>query len=146
MKTQLCIRSSATAENPGHSLISVIIPVLNEAPTIASVVAFARQNPRVGEVLVVDDGSIDGTPELARAAGARVVTSTMLGKGGSMEDGVRLVRNDLLLYLDGDLRGLADDLIDRLAAPILSGEADFVKARFTRSAGRVTLLTARPLL
>lgn len=146
MTTPLCIRSGATAENLERRLISVIIPVLNEAPTIGSVVEFARQNPRVGEVVVVDDGSIDGTPELACAAGARVVTSTMLGKGGSMQDGVGLASNELLLYLDGDLRGLADNLIDRMTDPLLSGEADFVKARFTRSAGRVTLLTARPLL
>jgi glycosyltransferase involved in cell wall biosynthesis len=67
-------------------MISVIIPVLNESPTVASVVAFARRSPGVSEVIVVDDGSIDGTPEEARQAGARVVTSTLLGKGASMED------------------------------------------------------------
>src|SRR5205814_3037269 len=79
MNTPLCTRPSLTAEDPGDGMVSVIIPVLNEAPTIAAVVAFARRSPRVSEVVVVDDGSIDGTPELARAAGARVVTSTMLG-------------------------------------------------------------------
>lgn len=127
-------------------MISVVIPVLNEAPTIASVVAFARSSPCVGEVLVVDDGSIDGTPDLAREAGAVVITSTMLGKGASMADGLREARFRTLLYLDGDLRELQPDLIARMTHPLLEGEADFVKARFTRSAGRVTLLTARPLL
>ena len=68
-------------------MISVVVPVLNESPTVASVVQFARQSPCVAEVIVVDDGSIDGTPELAAQAGARVVTSTLLGKGASMEDG-----------------------------------------------------------
>ena len=80
-------------------MISVITPVLNESPTVASVVSFARQSPRVSEVIVVDDGSIDGTPELAARAGARVVTSTLLGKGASMEDGVWAAQNEIILFL-----------------------------------------------
>lgn len=127
-------------------MISVIIPVLNESATIASVVAFARQAPHVSEVIVVDDGSIDGTPELARAAGAKVITSTLLGKGASMADGMVVAQNEILLYLDGDLAGLQDDLIPRMALPLLEGQADFVKASFSRRAGRVTALTAKPLL
>ena len=137
---------SAAGLNRRGEKISVIIPVLNEAPTIGSVVEFARRSPLVSEVIVLDDGSIDGTPERARSAGARVVTSTMLGKGGSMEDGVQMAANELLLYLDGDLTGLEPELITRMAEPLLADKADFVKARFTRSAGRVTVLTARPLL
>jgi glucosyl-3-phosphoglycerate synthase len=129
-----------------HPKVSVIIPVLNESARVASVVRFALRSPLVGEVIVVDDGSIDGTPELAEAAGARVITSTLLGKGASMEDGLLAARHDALLYLDGDLAGLSEDLIAGMTLPVLSGEADFVKARFSRRAGRVTVLTARPLL
>lgn len=127
-------------------MISVIIPVLNESPTVASVVAFAQRSEFVSEVIVVDDGSIDGTPESALSAGARVVTSTLLGKGASMEDGTWAARNDIVLFLDGDLSGLADDLIEKLTRPLINNQADFVKAKFTRAAGRVTVLTARPLL
>jgi glycosyltransferase involved in cell wall biosynthesis len=100
----------------------------------------------VREVIVVDDGSIDGTPELAKSAGARVMTSFMLGKGGSMEDGYRKAKSEIVLYLDGDLTGLEEDLIEKMCRPLLNGETDFVKARFSRRAGRVTTLTARPLL
>lgn len=127
-------------------MVTVVIPVLNESATIGSVVQFAQRSPLVNEVIVVDDGSIDGTPELASAAGARVITSTMLGKGGSMEDGMRLASNEAILYLDGDLRGLADGTVEKMCWPILSDQADFVKAKFTRTAGRVTVLTAKPLL
>jgi len=126
--------------------VSVIIPALNESETVASVVEFARRCPLVDEVVVVDDGSVDGTPELATAAGAIVFTSTMLGKGVSMEDGLDLAKNEIVLYLDGDLTGLSPDVIERMVEPVLADNADFVKARFTRSAGRVTTLTARPLL
>jgi glucosyl-3-phosphoglycerate synthase len=129
-----------------HRSVSVIIPVLNESARVASVVRLALRSPLVGEVIVVDDGSIDGTPELAEAAGARVVTSTLLGKGASMEDGLLAAQHDTLLYLDGDLAGLSDDLVERMTKPVLKDEADFVKARFARRAGRVTVLTARPLL
>src|SRR6185503_12407250 len=131
---------------PEKGRLSVIIPALNEAETIGAMVEFAHRSALVSEVIVVDDGSIDGTPELAAAAGARVITSTMLGKGASMEDGMRVARNEWLLYLDGDLRGLATDLIERMALPLMRDQADFVKARFQRAEGRVTALTAKPLL
>lgn len=131
---------------PGSRKVSVIIPVLNESARIASVVKLALKSKRVGEVIVVDDGSIDGSPELAKAAGARVFTSKFIGKGGSMEEGLTEARYDTLLYLDGDLAGLSDDLVEQMTDPVLEGRFDFVKARFSRRAGRVTVLTARPLL
>ena len=127
-------------------MISVIIPVLNESVTIGSVIEFASRSRNVSEVIVVDDGSIDGTAELARAAGARVITSTFLGKGASMQDGMRAAVNEVLVYLDGDLSGLDANLIEKLTQPILEDAADLVKASFSRDAGRVTILTARPLL
>jgi glucosyl-3-phosphoglycerate synthase len=126
--------------------VTVVIPVLNESATIADLVRFARADRLVGEVLVIDDGSIDGTPELAAQAGARVVTSALMGKGESMEEGWQHARHDVLVYLDGDLTGLRKDLFRTLTAPLFADEADFVKARFTRAAGRVTILTAKPLL
>jgi glucosyl-3-phosphoglycerate synthase len=139
-------RNMRLGEQRNLGRVSVIIPALNECETIASVVEFARCSRRVNEVIVVDDGSIDGTPELAEIAGARVITSTMLGKGASMQDGLVAARNETLLFLDGDLRGLRPDLVEAMTEPIFSGTADFVKAKFTRAAGRVTVLTAKPLL
>jgi glucosyl-3-phosphoglycerate synthase len=126
--------------------VTVVIPVLNESRTIANVVKFALRDERVGEVLVIDDGSIDGTDELAERAGARVVTSSLLGKGVSMEDGLQASQFEHIVYLDGDLRGLHRDLIKRMTQPLLRDKADFVKAKFARSGGRVTVLTAKPLL
>ena len=129
-----------------HAYASVVIPALNEAQRIAHVVAYALADPATAEVIVIDDSSIDDTARLASQAGARVVTRTMLGKGASMHDGVGLAACDILVYLDGDLAGLRSGIITDLCLPILSNRADCVKARFGRSGGRVTELTAKPML
>jgi glucosyl-3-phosphoglycerate synthase len=126
--------------------VSVVIPALNEATRIAQVVAYALSDPATAEVIVVDDSSIDDTAQLAAAAGARVITSTMLGKGRSMRDGLLVAAHDLVAYLDGDLAGLRPRIISDLAAPLLEDRADFVKASFGRGSGRVTELTAKPML
>ena len=125
---------------------TVVIPALNEARRIADVVAYALADEATSEVLVIDDSSIDDTARLAREAGARVITSTMLGKGASMGDGATAAKEDLLVYLDGDLSGLRPGIITDLCRPLLRGQADFVKARFGRGGGRVTELTAKPML
>jgi len=126
-------------------MLTVAIPALNEAANIGAVVRFAKAHPFVREVIVVDDGSIDDTVRLANDAGAKVITSSLLGKGPSMKDALDIATTDLILYLDGDMRRLDASLIDRMLAPFDRG-ADFVKASFARASGRVTELTARPLL
>lgn len=137
---------AAVPRLPLASCATVVIPALNEARRIADVVRHALADPATAEVIVVDDSSIDATAELARDAGARVILSSMLGKGPSMRDGLELAREELIVYLDGDLAGLRPGLISDLCRPLLRGEADFVKACFGRSGGRVTELTAKPML
>jgi glucosyl-3-phosphoglycerate synthase len=131
---------------PLAAYATVVIPALNEAARIAGVVAHAHADPATAEVIVIDDSSVDDTAALARAAGARVVTSSMLGKGASMHDGAFEAACPFVVYLDGDLAGLEPRIVSRLCEPLLRGEADFVKARFGRSGGRVTELTAKPML
>jgi len=139
-------QGSVVVDMPLARCCTVVIPALNEAKRIADVVTYALADPATDEVLVVDDSSIDDTARLAQAAGARVVTSTMLGKGASMRDGMMAARNELLVYLDGDLAGLSDGIISDLVRPLVRDQADFVKARFGRVGGRVTELTAKPML
>ncbi len=127
-------------------MISVVIPALNESKTIGHVVREMFRSPVVSEVIVVDDGSIDGTPEIAAKDGATVMTSSLLGKGASMRDGALAANNEFLMYVDGDLTGLASDIVDRMTQPLRTHQSDFVKARFNRSGGRVTELSAKPLL
>ena len=136
----------APPELPLAACVSVVIPALNEASRIASVVAYALADPATAEVIVVDDGSIDDTAALARGAGAQVLASGMLGKGVSMKEGALTARCEVVVYLDGDLAGLRPGIVSDLARPLLGDEADFVKAGFGRGGGRVTELTAKPML
>jgi phosphoserine phosphatase len=126
--------------------VSVIIPALNEARRIAEVVRHALRDPATAEVIVVDDSSTDDTVRLAADAGARVITSSMLGKGTSMRDGLLVAQQEWVVYLDGDLSGLRASVVSDLARPLARDRADFVKARFGRTGGRVTELTAKPML
>lgn len=127
-------------------MISVIIPVLNEGHTIASVIRFCFENPQVSEVIVVDDNSEDNTVQEATREGAIVIHSQIRGKGISMKDGIRQAANEMLVFLDGDIDPYPEGSIEKLAAPLLNNEADFVKGAFARNAGRVTELVAKPLL
>jgi len=127
-------------------MITVIIPTLNEETTIGWVVNLAVKSTHVTEVIVVDDKSMDNTVEEARKAGATIITSTKLGKGASMKDGVLVARNEIVVFLDADITTYPENIIELLTEPITLGKADFVKSYFSRQAGRVTELVAKPLL
>lgn len=126
--------------------VSVIIPVLNESKTIGAIVAHCLSSSLVSEVIVVDDQSEDNTVEVARSAGAAVIISKKRGKGISMKEGLALASNEWIVFLDGDIDPYPPQTIENLCRPLIQDAADFVKGSFTRNAGRVTTLVARPLL
>ena len=127
-------------------MVTIIIPALNEGETIKSVVEFAQRSAAVTEIIVVDDKSLDDTVKTARDAGAKVITSTKLGKGASMKEGLLCAKNEFVLFLDADIDPYPPQTIEWLAEPLINDNADFVKACFERNAGRVTELVAKPLL
>jgi len=127
-------------------MITVIIPALNEQNTIADVISLVKQSSLVSEIIVVDDKSFDNTIANARAAGAKIITSTKLGKGTSMKDGVLVAKNDFIIFLDADITTYPKDIIELMCTPLINNEADFTKSYFVRQAGRVTELVAKPLL
>jgi glycosyltransferase involved in cell wall biosynthesis len=101
--------------------VAVVIPAQNEEETVADVVAAAQRARLVDEVIVVDNGSSDGTSSAAAGQGACVVTEPFPGKGEAMHAGVGATDAEVIVFLDADLIGLRPDHVDALVEPVLDG-------------------------
>jgi glycosyltransferase involved in cell wall biosynthesis len=106
-----------------------IVPALNEAENIGRVIDELRAFDPGLDIVVVDDGSLDGTAQAAAAMGARVLRLPFnLGIGGAVQTGFRFAFEngyDIAVRVDGD--GQHDPAqLDRVLAPVLNGEADIV--------------------
>lgn len=156
--------ATALAELKGERRISVCIPARNEAATVGSIVASVVSSltecsggtPLVDEVVVVDDGSTDRTAELARHAGARVITGepTGGGKGQAMRSALEAAEGDLIAFVDGDVANFGPHFVTGLLGPLLTDDSlTLVKGFYRRplhgnlgGGGRVTELLARPVI
>ncbi len=103
--------------------VSVIIPTHNEAQAIGRVLADLPSNV-VTEIIVVDSNSTDGTPDLARKMGARVIQEPRRGYGRACLTGLANTQNpDVVVFLDGDYSDRPSEL-PIILAPIIEGRAD----------------------
>jgi glycosyltransferase involved in cell wall biosynthesis len=107
----------------GGVRISVIIPTRNEAQAIGCVIGDLPAHV-VTEVIVVDNNSTNGTPEIAKTMGARVVTELRRGYGQACLTGMMCANSpDIVVFLDGDYSDRPSEL-PRLLDPIVEGRAD----------------------
>lgn len=94
--------------------VSVVVPAYNEASRIGAVLKPLVACSAVDEVIVVDDGSDDGTADVARRFPVQVVSlPENCGKAKALDEGVTRARNDVLLFLDADLVGLTEKHIEQ---------------------------------
>ena len=156
----------------GDQTVTVILPALNEAATVAAIIHVIRDElmrPEfrlVDDLVVLDSGCSDETSSIADAAGARVLTRdsafpavpVLPGKGEAMWRALAATEGDLVVFIDADLRSFTADYVIGLIAPLLTNpEIALVKAVYERplvddattmpaGGGRVTELVARPLI
>jgi len=97
---------SPIAENRDGLELSVVMPCLNEAATVGicvkKAIAALEQHGIRGEVIIADNGSTDGSQELAREMGARVVNVERRGYGSALQSGIAAARGEFVLMGDAD--------------------------------------------
>lgn len=113
-------------------MISVVIPTLNEADNIEPLLARMEQcKPRPDEIVFVDDGSMDGTPERIRAYPGSIPVRLLerdvplFGLSGAVLDGARAATGKWLVVMDADLSHPPEKMAE-LLGPVMEGRADMV--------------------
>jgi len=107
--------------------VSCVVPAYNEAPRIANVLDVLSTVAFLSEVIVVDDGSTDGTSDVVRPYCERderfrlMVLPANQGKGGAIVAGAEASCNDIILFLDADLIGLRPEHVRALVEPVRQG-------------------------
>ena len=150
--------------------ISLCIPTLNEADTIAKEIVLLKAElrdrwPLLDEIAVIDSGSTDETLCIARNFGAKVFLASdylpeegeRRGKGENLWKALYLLKGDIIIYLDADIRNIHPRFVYGLVGPMLfNPHIKFVKAFYDRpietekgirltGGGRVTEILIRPL-
>jgi glycosyltransferase involved in cell wall biosynthesis len=121
---------NGTGHQAPHEWLSIVIPVFNERATLVEIVRRVRAVPLAKEIILVDDGSTDGTRELLQALegepDVRVVYhSENRGKGAALKTGFLLTRGDIVIVQDADLEYDPAEY-PQLIGPILQNRADVV--------------------
>lgn len=116
---------------------TVIIPAYNEGKTIGDIIEVVKKVNIVDKIIVVSDGSIDNTVDIAKKHGVEIVElEDNIGKGGALSRGVDATYSEVILFLDADLIGLNERHVIDLLVPVLNKEVDMTIGIFSN--GRLT--------
>ncbi|HEX3048272.1 MAG TPA: glycosyltransferase family 2 protein [Bacillota bacterium] len=110
--------------------VTILIPAYNESQTIQDTIRAVQSIGKVHQIIVINDCSQDNTSQLAQETGALVVNlSRNLGKGGALNQGLKMAEGEIIGLLDGDLGKTAAE-VEKLLLPILENKADMTIGRF----------------
>src|SRR6266404_1815482 len=106
--------------------VSCVIPAHNEAPRIDHVISAAVGDPLIDEVIVVDDGSTDGTSDVVKKFPTvrLIALKKNAGKSNAIYEGITAAQGEFICMLDADLLGLTEEIVSKLIKPVLTGSAD----------------------
>jgi glycosyltransferase involved in cell wall biosynthesis len=125
----------------GTGKTAAVLPAYNEIERIPGVLQAVKSARAIDEIVVVSDGSTDGTYELAAADPdvKAVRLDTNRGKGGAMRAGAMATDADIVLFLDADLIGMDGGKVDALVEPVAEGRADMSIGIFRNGRGATDL-------
>ena len=106
-----------------RDVTSIIIPCKNESDGIAHLIEEVKKYGN--EVIIIDGHSTDGTYEIAKRMGVKVIQDDGHGKGSGIRCGIEHVRNDIIVFIDADGSHAPED-IPKLVLPILENKSDMV--------------------
>lgn len=153
-----------------RSTVSLVIPTFNEISTIGNIIPIMKRElmdnlTLLDEIVVMDGGSDDGTPQRARESGANVYSvseigdkSAPQGKGTALWKSLLVTKGDIIICVDADIKDFDIRFVYGLIAPLLyDSTLSFVKAYYKRPivvddiilhnyGGRVTEILVRPIL
>ena len=115
-----------------RTVVTAIVPAYNEQDRIASVLETLCQVELIKDIVVVDDGSTDGTGNVVSRFDRVIYLRNPInrGKGFSLERGVKAAQGDIIFFCDADLDGLKPKMVEEIIRPVLRKEFDmFVGAR-----------------
>lgn len=102
--------------------VSAVVSALNEEKTIQQVIDALLKSEHISEVIVINDGSTDRTPQICRSYGSKIIFLDFeknRGMGYAMAQGLKRANSDIVAFFDADLLGLNDRDIGELIKPLI---------------------------
>lgn len=130
-----------------HLTVAAVVAAYNEEPTIGPVVKTLVDSKQFRDVIVVSDGSVDRTADVAMQNGASMVHQFQVnrGKGAAMQYGVEHTDADIIFFCDADLKGLTAQHVRDILAPVLDGSMGMVVGLRDRGKKMMWLMRYLPL-
>ncbi len=136
-----------------YSKFSAVVPAYNEDGRFQKVLNELVKVPHLDEIVFVNDGSSDKTDISIQAFIEKypnfikyIKHTKNKGKGAALSRGVKESKNEVILFLDSDLKNITSDKIFKIVEPVLLDEVDMSRGTFSRKRGRVTEFAVKPMM